>query len=87
MYNTTTTNEVQTLNFTDTFIVIDKNQGFVSVHEGQQLGLDSDWGGRMVAFLPLQMAEAIANALYQPWSDPSLNDVRPAEDRDDWIGA
>lgn len=77
----------QTINLTnDTYIVIDQAQGFVSINQGQQLGLDTDWGGQVVAFLTIEQAEAIASILYQPWSDPALKDVRAAEDRDDYVG-
>lgn len=82
--NTTTT----TVNLTnDTFIVVDKAQGFVSVNQGQRLGQESDWGGQVVAFLTIEQAEAIAAILYAPFSDPSLNDVRPDWERDEYVGA
>lgn len=79
-----------TVNFgNDTYAQIDKAQEVVTIHQGQRLGLESDWGGQVIAFLTLEQAEAIAQALYVPWSQPNsaYADVLPAEDRPDYIGA
>lgn len=70
----------------DSYATIDKAQGVVTVHQGQRQGLDSDWGGQVIAFLTIDQAEAIAAILYAPWSDPALKDVQPAQYRDDYIG-
>lgn len=79
----------QTINLSnDTFIVVDKDAGFVSVNQGQRTGGDEDWGGQVVAFLTIEQAEAIAAILYQPWSQPDSEyaDVTAAEYRDDFVG-
>jgi hypothetical protein len=79
-----------TVNFgKDSYATIDKEQGVVTIHEGQRLGLDTDWGGRIVAALTIEQAEAIANALYVPWSQPDevYKSATTAEYRDDYIGA
>lgn len=79
----------QTVNFSnDTYATIDRERGAVSIHQGQRTGADSDWGGQVIAFLTLEQAEAIASVLYAPWSQPNeaYSDVRPAEDRSDYIG-
>jgi hypothetical protein len=72
----------------DAYATIDRAQGVVTVHEGQRLGLDTDWGGRIVAALTIEQAEAIANALYVPWQQPAeyYADVMPADQRADYIG-
>lgn len=70
----------------DTFIVVDKVQGFVSINQGQRTGSTEDWGGQVVAWLTLAQAEQIAAILYAPWSDPALLDAQPAEYRADYIG-
>jgi hypothetical protein len=78
------------VNFNDsTYAQIDRAAGAVTIHQGQRLGLDSDWGGQIVAFLTLEQAEAIASVLYLPWSQPdeAYRGVQPAEDREDWVGA
>jgi hypothetical protein len=77
------------VNFSDdAYATIDRAQGVVTVHEGQRLGLDTDWGGKIVACLTFAQAEAIANALYVPWSQPdqAYKDVQPAQERADYIG-
>jgi hypothetical protein len=79
----------QTVNFSnDTYAQIDRAAGAVTIHQGQRLGLDSDWGGQIVAFLTLEQAEAIAAILYSPWAQPdeAYSDVQPAEYRADYIG-
>ena len=78
-----------TVNFgSDNYATIDKAQGIVTVHQGQRCGLESDWGGQVIAFLTLEQAEAIAQVLYVPWSQPNeaYADVLPAEQRADYIG-
>lgn len=88
MYNLTQTDSsTQTINLSnDTFIIIDKQAGFVSINTGQRTGSDQDWGGAPLAWLTLEQAEQIASVLYQPFSDPSLNDVRPDWEREDYVG-
>ena len=72
-----------------TYAVIDRDAGFVAIHEGQRTGSESDWGGQVIAFLTLEQAEAIAAILYAPFSQPdeTYRDVQPAEYRDDFVGA
>lgn len=83
------TQDTQTVNLNnDTFVVVDKQQGFVSINQGQRTGSAEDWGGQVVAFLTIEQAEAIAAILYAPWSQPdeAYRDVQPAEDRDGYVG-
>lgn len=89
MYNISNQQDTQIVNLTNnTFIVVDKQQGFVSINQGQRNGSDEDWGGQVVAFLTLAQAEAIAAILYAPWSQPNeaYRDVQPMECRPDFIG-
>ncbi len=73
----------------DTYAQVDREHGAVTVHQGQRLGLDSDWGGACIAFLTLAQAEAIAQILYAPWSQPdeAYQDVQPEQYRADYIGS
>lgn len=85
----TLTQQSHIVNLSDsTFAVIDRDAGFVAIHEGQRQGLDSDWGGKVIAWLTLDQAEAIAAILYAPFSQPdeAYKDVQPAQYRDDYIG-
>jgi hypothetical protein len=79
----------QSVNFSnDTYATIDREHDAVSIHQGQRVGNDQDWGGQVIAFLTLEQAEAIAAILYAPWSQPdeAYRDTVPAEDRADYIG-
>lgn len=72
----------------DTYAQIDKAQGTVTIHQGQRVGLDTDWGGQVIAFLTLDQAQAIAEVLWVPWSQPSeaYQDVQPEQYRGEYIG-
>jgi hypothetical protein len=72
----------------DTYAQIDREHGAVSIHQGQRVGSDQDWGGQVIAFMTLEQAEAIAAILYSPWQQPNeaYRDVQPAEYRSDYIG-
>jgi hypothetical protein len=86
MMNSTLT---QTVNFSnDTYATIDREHGAVSIHAGQRVGNDQNWGRQVIAFLTLEQAEAIAAILYSPWSQPdeAYRDAVPAEYRADYIG-
>ena len=85
----TLTVSTNVVNLSDsTFAVVDRDAGFVAIHEGQRTGADSDWGGKVIAWLTIDQAEAIAAILYAPWSMPNsaYADVVPADQRDDYIG-
>lgn len=47
----------------DTYAVIDPKGGAVSIHKGQRTGADDDWGGQVVAWLELDKALAIFEAV------------------------
>lgn len=56
--------DVKTIQFSDgTFAVIDPAQGAVSIHRGQRTGADSDWGGQCIAWLELDKALVILEAV------------------------
>ena len=48
-----------------TYAKIDMAYGMVTIHKGQQLGLDSDWGGQVIASIALEHALKIAQALHK----------------------
>lgn len=47
----------------DTYAVIDPTAGAISLHQGQRTGADDDWGGQVVAWLELDKALAIFEAV------------------------
>lgn len=80
---------VKTITFSDdTYAVIDPSAGAVSIHRGRQLGDDSDWGGQCIAWLELDKALAIleaVQALYAPFSG-DFSDVLLGDQREDYVG-
>lgn len=47
----------------DTYAVIDPKAGAISLHRGQRTGADDDWGGDCIAWLELDKALAIFEAV------------------------
>lgn len=81
--------DVKTIQFSDeTFAVIDPAQGAVSIHRGQRTGADSDWGGQCIAWLELDKALVIleaVQALQAPFSG-ACSDVLLGDQREDHVG-
>lgn len=56
--------DVKTIQFSDdTYAVVDPRAGAISLHKGQRTGADDDWGGQVVAWLELDKALAIFEAV------------------------
>ena len=49
----------------ETYAQIDVAYEMVTIHQGQQQGLGSDWGGQVIASIALEHALKIAQALHQ----------------------
>lgn len=84
-----TATDVKTIQFSDeTYAVIDPTQGAVSIHRGQRTGADSDWGGQCIAWLELDKALVIleaVQALQAPFSG-DFSDVLLGDQREDHVG-
>lgn len=79
------TADVKQINFDDdTYAVIDLAQGSISIHRGQRTGSDSDWGGQCIAWLELDKALAILEAV-TPFSG-DFSDVLLGDQREDYVG-
>lgn len=78
-YNTQNQPTTQTVNLSnETYMVIDRNAGFVAIHEGQQTGEATDWGGKVIAWMTLEQAEAVAqmlNAPVEPMYEPLEDEI------------
>ena len=49
----------------ETYAQIDIAYEMVTIHKGQRQGLDSDWGGQVIASIALEHALKIAQALHE----------------------
>ena len=59
----------------ETYAEVNQRTGFVTIHEGEKTGSDTDWGGRCIGFLSLAQAIEVVKAALNADADAEFAEM------------